>query len=146
MLQWFRHPFCSSLQNWPSKKREQAARVLQAQDPQALLQDHCARLGGGILHHHSLVDAHRKVSSCLVSIKINPFHPTGPFMGHQINFLNWFINVFFYILKCCFDCSLCKTRCEFYLVNMLRSQKLKRTMKIYWKLNKTLFCSQDGMS
>ena len=41
---------------------------------------------------------------------LNPFHPTGPF-AHQI----------FHTLYCCFDCSLCRTSCEFYLAIMLRA-------------------------
>ena len=45
--------------------------------------------------------------------------------------------MYFLYLKCCFDCSLSKTRCEFYIAFMLRSYKLK--------LNWIELFSQDGV-
>ena len=55
----------------------------------------------------------------------NPFHPPAwAIFGPQINYLIFNLCIF-YAFKCCFDCSLCRTRCEFYISIMLRYWKLK---------------------
>ena len=55
--------------------------------------------------------------------------------------------MYFYTLKYYSDCSLCRTRCEFfYIAIMLWSIKTENEPEIlFLKMEKKLSCSQDGM-
>ena len=45
---------------------------------------------------------------------------TGPFLNPKLFILTYQLN-FYYTLKCCFDCSFCRTRCELKMAILLRS-------------------------
>ena len=45
----------------------------------------------------------------------------------------------FYSSKCCFDASLCRTRCEFGIAIMLRSSKVKNAIEKCKKSGKSCF-------
>ena len=74
-------------------------------------------------------------------LNINPFHPTGPFLAPKLIILivfNWFI-----ISQCCFNVSLCSTRCEFAIAIMFRYWQLKNKEERWKKSGKKMF-SQSG--
>ena len=52
--------------------------------------------------------------------ELNPLFPTGQFMAPKLVILTkCFMN--FYFSKCCFNVSLCRTRCEFGIAIMFRA-------------------------
>ena len=64
------------------------------------------------------------------------------FLHFKLIFLH--LNYFSYTLKCSFNWFLCRTRREFYVAIMLRSQKSENKPKRK-KIKKKLFCSLDEM-
>ena len=46
----------------------------------------------------------------------NPFHPTGRFMVSKLNNLTKHLTNFLFVSKCCFNGSLCRTRCVFHSI------------------------------
>ena len=71
-------------------------------------------------------DAYRPWQSSLQSKSFNPFRPTGPFMAPLKIIILIKDLISFYYSKCCFNVSLCRTRCELSMAIMYRTRMKKK--------------------